>query len=110
MKVVHAIFYQDDNKYGILSGIQCSCMSFMSVSCTLFKSVSTWDSFGLNCILQKQKGIYYLNFSLWFLIISNSHNYRYSEMQNLPLEPCIENLTVNAEFRNNVTAEITDGA
>ena len=54
MKVVQATHHQSDIRYGMFRGIQCSCMSLMSVFWTLFKSVSIWDSFDLDCILQKE--------------------------------------------------------
>ena len=46
----------------MLRGIQCSCMSILSVCWPLFKFISIWDSFDLDCILQK--GIFWLNLSI----------------------------------------------
>ena len=62
MKVVQATHRQGDISNGMLRGMQCSCMSLMSVCWTLFKSVSIWDSFDLDCILQKE--IFCLNLSI----------------------------------------------
>ena len=53
MKIVQVTCHQGDIRYGMSRGIQCSCMSFISVCWTLFKSASIWDSFDLDCILQK---------------------------------------------------------
>ena len=44
-KVVQATHHQGDIRYGMLRGIQCSCMSLTSVCWALSKSASTWDSF-----------------------------------------------------------------
>ena len=80
-------------------GMQCSCMSLMSVCWTLFKLVSIWDSFDLDCILQKGD----------FLFKSLS-KYRYLGLEELPQEFFIENLSINIEFLNFTTGEITAGA
>ena len=53
MKVVQATHHQGDIRYGMSRGIQCSHMSLMSVCWTFFKSENIWDSFDLDCILQK---------------------------------------------------------
>ena len=37
------------------------------------------------------------------------NNYRYPEMEDLSQEAFIENLSINIEFLNNRTGEITDG-
>ena len=54
MKVVQATQNQGDIKYRMSRGIQCSCMSLMSVCWTLFKSVNISDSFDLNCTFTKR--------------------------------------------------------
>ena len=54
MKVVQATHHQRDIRYGMLRGIQCSCMSLMSIYWTLLKFASIWDSFDLDCILEKR--------------------------------------------------------
>ena len=53
IKVVQASHHQGDVKYGVSRGIQCSCMSLISVSWTLFKSADLWNNFDLDCILGK---------------------------------------------------------
>ena len=79
-------------------GIQCSCMSLMSVCWTLFKSLFNylWDSFDLDCILQKGD-----------LLLKSLNNYRYLGMEDLPQEFFTENSSVNVEFLNIRTVEIT---
>ena len=74
MKVFQVTHHQGDIKCGMLRGIQCSCMSFISV-CWTFMSVSIWDSFDLNFILQKGD-----------LLFKSLNNYRYLGMENLPHE------------------------
>ena len=66
MKVVLVTHHQGDISYEMLRGVQCSCMSLMSVCWTLFKSTSIWDSFDLDCILQKGN-----------LLFKSLNNYRY---------------------------------
>ena len=61
-------------------GIQCSCMSLMSVSWTLFKCESIWDSFDLDCILQKGD-----------ILFKSLNNYGYIGMEDIPQEIFIEN-------------------
>ena len=60
IKVVQATHHQGDVKYGISTGrygistgIQCSCMSLVSLRWTLFKSSALCDKFDLDWILGK---------------------------------------------------------
>ena len=99
MKVVQVTHHQGDIRYGMTMGMQCSCMSLMSVFWTLFKSVSIWDSFDLDCILQK-----------WDFLFKSLNKYRYLGLEELPQEFFIENLSINIEFLNFTTGEITAGA
>ena len=64
MNVVQVTHHQGDIRYGI-----------MSVCWTLFKSVSIWDSFDLDCILQKGD-----------LLFKSLNNYKYPGMEDLPQE------------------------
>ena len=81
MKVVQTTHHQGDIRYGMSSrGIQCSCMSLMSVSWTLFKCESIWDSFDLDCILQKGD-----------ILFKSLNNYAYTGMEDIPQEIFIEN-------------------
>ena len=101
MKIVQATYHQGDARYGMSRGIQCSYMSLMSVCWTLLKSASIWDSFEslVGCILQKGD-----------LLFKSLSNYRYLGMEDLPQEFFIENSSINVEFLNNRTGEITTGA
>ena len=76
--------------------IQCPCMSLMSVCWTLFKSVSKWVFFDLDCILQKGD-----------LLFKSLNNYRHLGMEDLPQDFFIENVSINIEFLNIRTGEIT---
>ena len=99
IKVLQASHHQGDIRYVMSRGVQCSCMSLMSVSWTLLKSASIWDSFDLDCTLQK-----------WDLLFKSLNNYRYLGMEDLLQEFYIENSAINVEFLNNKTGEITAGA
>ena len=99
IKVVQATLHQGDIRYGMSSGMQCSCMSLMSVYWILFKSARILDSFDINCILQKGD-----------LLFKSLNNYRYRGVEDLTQELFIENLSINVEFLNNRTGEITPGA
>ena len=72
------------------------CHLLMSVCWTLFKSVSILDSFDLNWILQKGD-----------FLFKSLNKYRYPGMEDLPQEFFIENLSINIEFLNIRTGEIT---
>ena len=98
LKIIQATHHQGDIKYGMLRGIQCSCMSLMSVCWTLFKSESISDSFDLDYILQKED-----------LLFKSLNKYRYLGIENLPHEFYTENLSVNVEFLNIRAGEITAG-
>ena len=99
MKVIQATHHQGDIRYGMSWDIQCSCMSLMSVCSTLFKFVSIWDSFDLDCILQKGG-----------LLFKSLNNYRNLGMEDLTQEIFIENSSINVEFINIRTGGITAGA
>ena len=99
VKVIQATPHQDDIRYGMLKGIQCSYMSLLLVCWTLFMSVSIWDALGLNCILQKGN-----------VLFKSLNNYRYFGMEDLPQEFFIGTLLVNVECLNIRTGEITAGA
>ena len=70
----------------------------MSVCWTLFKSVSIWDSFDLDCILQKGDILF---------VSPNNYRYRYLGMEDLPQEFFIENSSINLEFLNIRKRKIT---
>ena len=79
-----------------LKCIQCSCMSLISLICTLFKSLGLWYKFDLDYILGK--GDQLLKFISKF---------RYLRIEDLPQEFLIKNLLINGEFLGNKTGEIT---
>ena len=74
-------------------------MSLMSVCWTLFKSVSIWEPFDLACILQKE--------DLLFKFLNNTN---ILEWKTYHRSFFIENSSINAEFLNIRTGEITTGA
>ena len=50
--VDQATHHQGDICYGTTTGIQCSCMSLMSISWRILKTIARWDNDDLNKILQ----------------------------------------------------------
>ena len=98
IKVVQATHHQDDVRYGISTGIQCLCISLDSVSWTLFRSPGLCYKFDLDCILAKGDQL--------FKFIGQ---FRYLKTEDLPNELFIENSSVNVEFLENKTGEITTG-
>ena len=99
IKVVQASHHQGDVRYGAFRGIQCLCMSLISVSWTLFKSPGLWDKFDLDCILGKGGQL--------FKFIGQ---FRYLGVEDLPQEFMIKNCPINVELLVNKTGEITAGA
>ena len=53
IKVIQATHHQGDNRCGATRGIKSSCMSLISGSWTLFKSLGLWDKFDFYCKLDK---------------------------------------------------------
>ena len=72
-------------------------MSFMSVSWILFKSPGIWDKFELDSILTYQ-------------LFKSIGKFRYLGVEDLPQEFLLENYSMNVEFLENKTGEITAGA
>ena len=72
-------------------------MSFMSVSWILFKSPGIWDKFELDSILAYQ-------------LFKSIGKFRYLGVEDLPQEFLLENYSMNVEFLENKTGEITAGA
>ena len=99
IKVVQPTHHQGDVRYGTSRGIQCSCMSLISLSWTLFKSPGLWEKFDLDCILGKGDQL--------FKFIGK---FRYLGIEDLPQEFLIENSLINVQFLENKTGEITAGA
>ena len=75
-------------------------MFLVLVSWTLLTSPSLWNKFDLECILVKERG------SVFFIFIGQ---FRYLGIQVLPHEFVLENVSVNVEFLENKTREITNG-
>ena len=73
-------------------------MSFVSVISTLFRSPGLWDKFDIDFILGKRDQ------SSKFI-----DQFRYLGIEVLPHEFLIENTSVNVEFLENNTREITAG-
>ena len=98
MKVVQVTHHHGDFRYGMSRGVQCSCTSLMSVCWTLFKSTGILDFLEFDCILQKGD-----------LLFKSLNNYICIRMEDLPQKFWIEDLSINVEFLNNRTGEITVG-
>ena len=89
IKVVQATHHQGDVRYGASRGIQCLCMSLISVSWTLFKSPGLWDKFDLDSILVKAlPNIIPFKGDQLFKIISK---FKYLGMEDLPQEFSVKN-------------------
>ena len=100
IKVVQATHHQGDVRYGASRFVQSSYISLISMSWILFKSPGLlWDKFDLDSILGKVDQL--------FKIISK---FRYFGMEGLPQEFSIKNCSINVEFLENKTGEITAGA
>ena len=97
MKVLKVTYHQGDIRYGMPTGIQYPCMSLMSVFWTLFKSISIWDFFNLDCILQKGD-----------LLFKSLNNNRHLGMKDLLQEFFFS--SINIELFNIIPREINAGA
>ena len=75
IKVVQATHHQGDLRYGTTRSIQCSCMSLMSVSWTLFRSPGRWDKLDLDGILGEGDQLF-----------KSLCKFRYHGMKDLPQE------------------------
>lgn len=95
-QVVQATHHQVDIWYGASRAIQCSCMSLISVSCTLFNFP---DKFNLDSKLSEGDQLIKLIAKL-----------RYLRMEDLPQEFLIKNFSLNAEILKNESREIENGA
>ena len=96
IKIAQATHHQGDVRYGTSRGIQCSCMSLMSITWT---SPGLWDKFDLDSILGKGDHL--------FKFIGK---FRYLGIEDLPQEFLVENVSVNVKFLENKTGEVTAGA
>ena len=99
IKVVQATHHQGDVRYGISTDIQCSCMSLISVSWTLFRCPGQWDKLELDGMLGKRDQFF-----------KSLGKFRYLGIEDLPQEFLTEGFEVNAQFLENKTREITGRA
>ena len=99
IKEVQATHRQGDDRYGTSRGIQCLCMSLLSITWTLLRSPGLWDKFNLDSILGKVDQLF-----------SFTGKFRYLGMEDLPQESLVQNSSINVEFLENKTGEITAGA
>ena len=68
----------------------------MPVIWELFTSPVIWDTFELDCILGKENQLF-----------TSIGKFRYLGMEDLPQEFWLENSSINGEFLENKTGEIT---
>ena len=99
IKGVQSTHHQGDLRYGISRGIQCSRMSLMYVTWTMFKSAGIWDKYDLDYILSEGNQLF-----------KPIERFRYLGIGGLPKEFLIENSSINLEFLEDKTWEITAGA
>ena len=100
MKIVQAAHHQGHIRYGASRSIQCSCMSLISVSWTLFEAPGLWDKlWDVDSTLGKGDKL--------FEFIGK---FRWLGMEDLPQEFWIKNCFINVEFLENKTGEIAVGA
>ena len=98
IKLVQATHHQDDVRCGTTRGIQCSCMSLISVSWTLFRSPGRWDKLDLDDILGKGDQLF-----------KSLGKFRYLGMEDLPQEFFLEGFAVNMQFLEIKTGKIAGG-
>ena len=98
IKVLQAPHHQGDVRYVTTRGIQCSCMSLMSVSWTLLRFPDRWDKLDLDGMLGKGDQLF-----------KSLGKFRYLGMEDLPQEIFLEGLAVNVQFLEIKMGEITTG-
>lgn len=86
VRVVQATHHQSYVRYGASRCIQCSYMSLICVSWTLFKSPGLWDKFDFDYILGKGNQLFEL-----------IGKFKYLGMEDLP-QFLIKNSSVSVEF------------
>ena len=87
LSIMDYTHHQGDVRYGKSSGIQCFCVSLISVTWKLFRSPGIWDKFNLDCILSKGDQL--------FKFIGK---FRYLRMEDLPQEFLVEKSSINVVF------------
>ena len=96
IKVFQVNHHQRDVRYGASRGIQCSCLSLMSITWTLFRSPGLWDKFDLDSILGKKDQLFKFIGQL-----------RYLRVEDLAQEVLVENSSANVKLLQNKTGEVT---
>ena len=101
IKAVKAAQHQGDVRYGTSRGMQCSCMSLMSVTWTLFRSPAIQDKFDLDSILRKRDHLF-----------EDIGKFRYLRVEDLQQEVLVQNSSINGEgeFLENKAGKIIAGA
>ena len=99
IKVVQASQNQGDVRCGVSRSFQCSCMSLISVSWTLFKSPGFGNKFDLDYMLGKGDKLFKFTDKLKCL-----------EVEDLLQQFMIENCPIYVELLENKTGEITASA
>ena len=95
-KIVQATHHQGDLRYGATAGIQCSCMSLMSVCWSTFISVTMWDGTDLDMILENGDRLF-----------KSLNQYRLLGVDDLPRSVDIYSHSVDIFLLDNKTGEIT---
>ena len=99
-KIVRASHHQGDSRYGISSGMQCSCMSLMSICWTMFKKlVARWDMFELDSILENGDKLF-----------KDIQLFRYLGIDDLPHHFVLKQSQINVQYLENMTGEICHNA
>ena len=96
MYVIQATHHKGDIRYGTTAGIQCSCMSLMSICWSVVKAIARWDSDDLDRNLQ--------NGDCLFKFLSK---FRLLGVEDLPAEVNICSHVVRIDLLENKTGEIT---
>ena len=95
IRVVQSTHHQGDVRYDSSTSIQCSCMSFISVSWTLFRCPGQWNKLDLDGILDKGDHLF-----------RSFDKFRYLVIEDLTQMFLIEGSAVNVQFLENKTGEI----
>ena len=93
--VIQATHHQGYIHYGT-QGIQCSCMSLMSICWSIVKTIARWDSDDLDRILQNGDSLF-----------KSLSIFRLLGIEDLPAEVNICGYVVRIELLENKTEEIT---
>ena len=56
-KVIKATFSQGHPKFVRTTGIQCTCISLISICFSIFKAVSRWSKHDIHCVLEENRAL-----------------------------------------------------